>query len=179
MGLDMYLYKRSYVQNWGHTPKEEEHEITVKVGGKIHADIKPERIAYIIEQITHWRKFNALHGWIVENCAAGVDDCSEIYLSTEHIKNLLEILEKVKEIILKSEKTIKVFEDYKGRKYEETSYDCSGEMDAIFPPRSGFFFGSLEIDNYFLQDVEKSIKVFQDCLKDKSGRSQYFYQASW
>jgi len=35
MGLDMYLYKKSYVKNWNHTPDEQKHSITVRIGGKI------------------------------------------------------------------------------------------------------------------------------------------------
>jgi hypothetical protein len=171
MGLNMYLYKRSYVKNWEHTPEEKRHEVTVKVDGEICSRIKPERIAY-------WRKFNALHGWIVANCANGVDECQEIYLSNDSIKNLIEILKEVKEIILKAEKTAKVFEDFTGRQYEEITYNCEDEINFIFPPCAGFYFGSLEIDNSFLKDVEKSIEVFQNCL-DEEGSGEYIYQASW
>ena len=78
MGLDMYLYKKSYVQNWEHTPTENKHTISIKKGGKVRKDIKPERICYITEQIAYWRKFNALHGWFVNECASGVDECQDM-----------------------------------------------------------------------------------------------------
>ena len=58
----MYLYKKTYVQNWEHTSPEKRHTFEIKMGGEIRKDIKPERICYIVEQIAYWRKFNALHG---------------------------------------------------------------------------------------------------------------------
>jgi len=30
MGLDMYLYKKTYVQNWEHQTPEQRHTISVK-----------------------------------------------------------------------------------------------------------------------------------------------------
>ena len=68
----MYLYKKTYVQNWEHTSPEKKHTISIKKGGKVRKDIKPERICYITEQIAYWRKFNALHGWFIENCGGGL-----------------------------------------------------------------------------------------------------------
>jgi len=79
MGLDMYLYKETYVQNWSfHTP-EQKWNITVTKGGE-PSRIRPERICTIIEEIVYWRKFNALHTFIVNNFAGGVDECQKIFL---------------------------------------------------------------------------------------------------
>lgn len=72
MGLEMYLYKHTYVKNFGHLPPEYQHEITVKKGGVVLTDIKSERISYIIEEVASWRKFNAIHGCFVNECANGV-----------------------------------------------------------------------------------------------------------
>jgi len=33
MGLDMNLYKETYVKNWSFTPKEDEHHVNVTRGG--------------------------------------------------------------------------------------------------------------------------------------------------
>jgi hypothetical protein len=45
MGLDMYLYKKTYVQNWEHQTPEQRHTISVKLGDNAREDIKPHRIA--------------------------------------------------------------------------------------------------------------------------------------
>ena len=60
MGLDMYLHKKTYVKNWDHMKPEELHEITVKKGGKVRKDIKPDRINEVVEEVAYWRKANAI-----------------------------------------------------------------------------------------------------------------------
>ena len=44
MGLDMYLYKKTYVKNWEHMSPEELHEISIKKNGVEVSYIKKERI---------------------------------------------------------------------------------------------------------------------------------------
>ncbi len=85
MGLDMYLTKKTYVKNWDHHKPEYRHEITIKQGGKIRDDIKPERICYIEEEVAQWRKANSIHKWFVDNVQNGKDDCRDYYVSHEQI----------------------------------------------------------------------------------------------
>jgi hypothetical protein len=106
MGLDMYLYKKTYVQNWNHTPDERKHTITIMRGGELRTDIKPERISEITESVGYWRKFNALHSWFVQELGDGVDDCKELYFSEDKMKELLEILQKVKNALDNSGKKV-------------------------------------------------------------------------
>ena len=58
MGLDMYLYKKTYVQNWEHNPPEQHHQIEIKRGGVLREDIKPNRICYIIKMFLIKGDFN-------------------------------------------------------------------------------------------------------------------------
>ena len=161
MGLDMYLSKRTYVKNWDHMSDSQKHNITVKQGDKIREDIKPERISYITEEVGYWRKFNALHNYIVQNCADGVDNCQEIEISKDEMKELLEVLIKVhnmKNTLLESGNTEK--------------------LNDLFPTSKGFFFGSTEYDEYYFQDVKDTIELFTELLKEE--KTDYFtYQASW
>ena len=158
MGLDQWLYKKTYVQNWEHQRPEERHEITIKLGGVLREDIRPDKIAYIVEQAGYWRKFNALHGWIVENCAGGIDECQEIELREEDLRELYEALEKVRDLV-KANNTEKVQE--------------------ILPPTSGFFFGSTDINEYYQQEVERTIQVIEQALICVGSDVSYYYQASW
>ena len=161
MGLDMYLSKRTYVKNWDHMSDSQKHNITVKQGDKIREDIKPERISYITEEVGYWRKFNALHNYIVQNCADGVDNCQEIEISKDEMKEILEVLIKVhnmKNTLLESGNTEK--------------------LNDLFPTSKGFFFGSTEYDEYYFQDVKDTIELFTELLKEE--KTDYFtYQASW
>jgi hypothetical protein len=152
MGLDMYLSKKTYVQNWEHTPLSERHNVVVTKNGVIREDIKPRRITYVVEQIAYWRKFNALHGWIVENLANGVDECQEIHLYREQLENLLGILKEIGDDKLKARE--------------------------LMPPTQGFFFGSDVIDEYYFQDVQETIQILEDEL-NSTENGEYVYQASW
>ena len=95
MGLDMYLSKKTYVKNWAHQQKH--HVITVMYDGKMRTDIKPERIAYIEEEIMYWRKQNAIHNWFVENCQDGEDDCRDAYVEIDQLEKLADLCELVLE----------------------------------------------------------------------------------
>jgi hypothetical protein len=151
MGLDMYLHKKTYVKNWNHMSKEEKHQITVKKGGKVRKDIKPERISEITEQVGYWRKFNALHNWFVQNCQGGRDECQETYVSEEKLKELLDAL---KTIAAADAKTAK----------------------KVLPTASGFFFGGTDYDEYYFQDVKETIVLLEELLKEEG---DYYYRASW
>lgn len=161
MGLDMYLSKKTYVKNWRHMTPEELHKITVKKGGKTRKDIKPERISYIVEEVGYWRKFNALHNWFVQNCQGGVDECQESYVSQEKLKTLLESLKKVQSLKPKDgEVTVN----------EE-------KLAEHLPTTSGPFFGGTEYDEYYFQEVDETVKLLEELVKDDEG--YYYYQASW
>jgi hypothetical protein len=190
MGLDMYLNKRTYVKNWSHMDKSELHTVTIKMGGKKRADIKPERVSYIIEEVAYWRKFNALHGWFVTNVADGVDDCKEVYVSHENLMELHETLLKVQEILnaaptVQREVSNGWQTDGNGGIKETTAmilvYDCEEEINEVLPPTPGFFFGSQEIDGWFKQNVDETVTVIGDILKEiEFGySSDYYYEASW
>ena len=156
----MYLYKKTYVQNWEHNPPEQHHQIEIKRGGVLRKDIKPNRICYITEQVAYWRKFNALHGWFINNCGGGVDECQDISVDEEKLKELLETLKEVSSNFTKAEE--------------------------LLPPTQGFFFGSDEVDEYYKEEVNSTIKIIEDLLEENEQSKEYGlysgefeYRASW
>ena len=156
----MYLYKKTYVQNWEHNPPEQQHQIEVKKNGVVRNDIKPNRICYITEQVAYWRKFNALHGWFVNECAGGLDECQNIYVEEDKLVELLETLKKVSD-----------------------NFTLAKEL---LPPVQGFFFGGDEIDEYYKEDVNSTIKIIEELLKEHEQSKEYGlysgdfeYRASW
>ena len=156
----MYLYKKTYVQNWEHNPPEHLHQIEIKRGGVLRTDIKPNRICYITEQVAYWRKFNALHGWFINECGAGVDECQDISVDEEKLKELLETLKEVSSNFTKA--------------------------DELLPPTQGFFFGSDEVDEYYKEEVNSTIKIIEDLLEENEQSKEYGlysgefeYRASW
>lgn len=160
---------------------EEKHKITVKQGNKVRKDIKPERISEIAEEVAYWRKFNALHNWFVQNCADGEDDCREMYVDNEKVKELVDTLKKVKASLDKSKKkTVQVEVGWSNgeKMYEDIEVFADTEVaEELFPTQSGFFFGGTEYDTYYYNEVVDCIKLFEEVLADKRG--DYYYRASW
>lgn len=156
----MYLYKKTYVQNWEHNPSEQQHQIEVKKNGVVRTDIKPNRICYITEQVAYWRKFNALHGWFVNECGGGVDECQNINVDEDKMKELLETLKKVSD-----------------------NFTMAKEL---LPPVQGFFFGGDEVDEYYKEDVNSTIKIIEELLEEHEQSKEhglysgdFEYRASW
>jgi hypothetical protein len=171
MGLDMYLYKRTYVKNWDFMKAEQKVKITIE--GERSANIKTERITYIVEDVAYWRKFNALHGWFVDTCGKGIDECQEIPVSKNDLTNLLELLNEVKSVIDNAKKTLKIEVDWNNVGHSTQVYDCDDLVNKLLPPRKGFFFGSYGID------VSDTIEVLTRILDECDDDSDFYYRASW
>jgi hypothetical protein len=187
MGLDMNLYRESYVKNWEHNGPDRQHTFDIKLGGVTRKDIKPERISYIVEEVAYWRKFNALHSWFVNECGNGEDNCQKIYLGTEKLEELLKLLKEVKLLLDSSELIIKKStESWSGKEIEIAEYACSDEVMELFPTQPGFFFGGTDINEIYKSDVEKTIGIIDTLLKEEEKNDglgfyggEFYYQASW
>jgi len=156
MGLDMYLYKKTYVKNWAFEGPEEKKQVTVKKGGKSIRHIKPKRINFIVEEVSYWRKSNQIHQWFVENVQKGVDDCGEHYLDSNKLKELLNECNAV----IKS----------------------PSDASTILPTTSGFFFGGTEYDKGYMDDIKNTVKQIKELLADEEKynfKGDYFYHSSW
>jgi len=154
MGLDMYLTKKTYVKNWNYMKPEEKHEITIKKGGKIREDIKPERVSEIEEEIMYWRKVNALHAWFVKNVQEGEDDCKSYCVEYEQLKELRDTIRKV----LKNHEL----------------------AEELLPTQVGFFFGGEAYDDYYFSELERTEKVLSEIIKDQRHfGGEVYYQSSW
>ena len=188
MGLDMYLYRRRYIKAWDHQKPEERHTVILKKGGKKIPLIHP---SYIEEEVGYWRKANQIHGWFVENCAGGEDNCQQIEVSTEQLKELLKLCKDV----VDSAKLVpgkldngteyangvetKLYED--GQVIEDTSL-----AKELLPVTAGFFFGNYDeetaYDEWYLKDLKDTIAILEPCLMPSNLEDysvDYYYQASW
>jgi len=146
----MYLYKRLYTKNWDHTPEESRIQVTVVKNNKVLLGF--DNPTYVTTQVAYWRKFNALHGYIVDNYADGEDTCQDIYLSYDDLCDILTLLKEVRDT----------------------------KDSSKLPPTAGLFFGSKNIDEYYWHDLEESINTFEDIIsKEDSEEVDYIYNASW
>lgn len=159
MGLDMYLYKKTYVKRWEHI--QENYQIQITKNGKEVDEIKPERISFIQEEVGYWRKANQIHKWFVDNVQQGEDNYGEYYVEISDLMNLLNICKEIKENPAKAE--------------------------LLLPTQSGFFFGDTNYDEYYFQNIQKTIEIIEALLKeqsfDKNGRAyflgDFYYTSSW
>jgi hypothetical protein len=181
MGLDMYLSKKTYVKQWSHIEPENQYQVEVKKGGEPVTSIKPDRVSYVTEQVGYWRKFNALHNWFVENCQDGRDECQESYVDREKLEELVVTLHEVKNILETSpKKKVQVKNGWSNGEdtfVEIEVVEDSEKLDDLFPTSSGFFFGGTEYDEYYQEQVNETIELITELLKDETG--DYYYQASW
>ena len=60
------------------------------------------------------------------------------------------------------------------------------KAEELLPPTQGFFFGSDEIDEYYKEEVNSTIKIIEDLLEEHELSKQYGlysgdfeYRASW
>jgi len=187
MGLDMYLYRQTYVKYWKHNG-DENYEIKITKKGKPVTNIDPKKIAYIEEEIFYWRKANQIHKWFIDNCADGVDECQRIYVYSSQLKKLMNVCEQVliesKLVpgIVKNGEYANVETDFKlkdnlivGKVIKDFSYAAEH-----LPTAEGFFFGSKEYNEWYYDDVKETLEFLRE-LQDENGEFPgiYYYQASW
>lgn len=154
MGLDMYLSAKRYLSKYF----KESDSGTIESINSLFGLEGDEDGDYGAKEVTfraaYWRKANAIHQWFVENVQDGKDDCNEYFVSKEQLKSLLELCE----LILTNPKKAK----------------------EQLPTTSGFFFGSTEYDEFYMQDIEYTVTRLKRILEDEAfAKAEFYYQASW
>jgi len=187
MGLDMYLSKRTCVKNWDKMTADKRITVTVKRGGKPLPGIDKKRISYVEEDIAYWRKANAIHSWFVKNVQGGVDDCGTYDVTKGQLFELFELVTTV----LKASELVdgKIANGYTMETQPDGTYvkhDCieNGKIvedpkvaHELLPTVEGFFFGSTDYDESYIQDLKDTKKALSQVLKDEGDGFQY--HASW
>lgn len=187
MGLDMYLSKRKYVKNWSHEAKEKHHTITIKRGGKTVSSKLP--IKEVVYEAAYWRKANAIHKWFVDNCQGGEDDCRDAYVSAEQLQELVDLCKKVLATAKTAEGKVQNGTRWTPEGGEEKILEDGititnpEELHKLLPTESGFFFGSTDYDQWYLEDIKSTIEQLEAALSDKGSDgefgAEFTYHSSW
>ena len=156
MGLDMYLYRKEYVSTFAWTQDEKavkEANLHSVIANHFNVDPNMGGI-YVDYCVAYWRKANAIHGWFV-NLDGGTDECQPINVSLDQLKEL---------------------------RYLANSVVLAPAMAGdILPPQSGFFFGSYDIDEWYISDMKNTVDMLDKIISSVSPEDYptFFYQASW
>ena len=162
MGLDMYLERKIYLGGkWDKDIKV----LVLKDNKPLGLDLS--NVEYVTESCGYWRKANAIHQWFVTNVQDGKDDCGEYHVSDEKLQALLELCNKVLA--------------YKDKVLVEKDEKALEQVHELLPTQSGFFFGSLDYDEYYFEYVADTISIITEALKEnaKSNKSSIYYSSSW
>lgn len=110
-------------------------------------------------EVGYWRKANAVHRWFVTHVQGGVDDCG-YYVVQKSDLNRLRIA------------TMKAMEAFN-----------RGDLDACakaLPAQEGFFFGSQDYGEWYLEDLVLTLEIIDDTLLSVDwDRDVLIYRASW
>ena len=50
----------------------------------------------------------------------------------------------------------------------------------VLPPSAGFFFGSTEVDEYYMGDIKETISILEQAIAKTDWEKEIvFYQSSW
>lgn len=174
MGLDMYLSKQTFI-------RQDDRERLELVGAP--STIDPKKVETITEQAGYWRKANAIHRWFVENVQAGQDDCKRYYVSREKLAQLLDTVDAVLASCELVDGTL-----HNGTKYENgnaTPILEPGKIvkdprlaQALLPTTSGFFFGSTDYDQYYVEDLRQTQRILTEALA-ADDTADFYYESSW
>ena len=139
----------------------------------------------IIEQVGYWRKANAVHKWFVDNIQNGEDDCDYYEVTSEQLNELLDICKLIKQqCILTKGKIANGYHFENGKEVpimKDGEYVENPEVAAEYlPTQSGFFFGSTEYDQYYMEDIESTIDILTKVLEETDfDKQMVVYTSSW
>lgn len=156
MGLDMWLNKR----------------------GKSKIEKMPTEVAY-------WRKANQIHKWFVENVQNNIDDCGEYIVPKEKLEELIKVCEEVinnSELIDGKINNGKVYKNGEWEPIVEEGkvIKDSSKAEELLPTANGFFFGSTDYDEYYLNKVQYTLDTLKEILESTNfEESEITYNSSW
>jgi hypothetical protein len=150
MGLDMYLNAERFL--W-HEEREKLQAPLASLASDLgfgFAEIKE-----VTFEAAYWRKANHIHNWFVTNVQGGVDECQKTPVSLEQLVELLRVVTKVLE-------------------------DPETLGPTMLPTQSGFFFGSKEYDEGYVEDLRYTRDRLYEILSNPEAKKfDFYYRASW
>lgn len=173
MGLDMYLVRVPRYES-----KVTPHEIV--------QDIKTSEKLDIVEYVGYWRKANHIHNWFVKNVQDGEDDCCYHKEVTREI--LVDLLQTCTEVLASCELVHgRVRNGWRIQNGVREDIYSDGIIvkdttvaENLLPTCSGFFFGSTDYDEWYVEDIAGTVKIIEGLLSETDFEKQaIYYVSSW
>ena len=148
-------------------------------------DLKKDYWDFDKEEI-YWRKANMVHKFFCDN-GEEIEEQVIYKISKENLQELLDKCNEVlKKVILKEGK-IQNGSTYNSKTgqwepiLEEGKYiENAEEIAEILPTMNGFFFGSTEYDEYYLEDIKYTKEKIENILDTIDfNEEECYYLASW
>jgi len=193
VGLDMYLKAEKYVAGWQHAAEDErnEYDRLVETFGMKDFVEESSPSAFVAFTVGYWRKANHIHSWFVRECQGGVDECQKTDVSIGKLKELRETCLRV----LASTELVPG-EIYAGTIYNKEHPQGHRQIEPgkvladpslaaeLLAPEEGFFFGSVEYDQWYWEDLQATVAIVDRCVAlaaraDKGEWWDFEYQSSW
>ena len=170
MGLDMYLEVRKYVSQYdynnGDRIRTPEFDALQDASGITDLSKFSEFGGMTVSYpVGYWRKANAIHGWFVRECGGGIDECQDIDVPREKLVELREACDSVLRVPANV----------------NWGLEDAASKAGLLPTR-GFFFGSHEMDEWYMQDMKYTIEMLDHVLSivpEDSWHWSFNYRASW
>lgn len=142
------------------------------------------------DEIMYWRKVNSIHRWFVENVQKGVDDCGYYKVEKEQLESLHDICGEILDRVIMAPS--KITNGYSIEKKEDGSFEkiynyidgmiaTNPEVcEELLPTQEGFFFGSTEYNNWYMEDVKRTYYELGILLKLYDFNNyDIYYSSSW
>ena len=137
-------------------------------------------------EVMYWRKANHIHGWF-ERKLKGVDNQVEHAIAYDALEDLLMDCIRVKDSLIAGGTQLKdtvIEEGFKdGERYKKVEprphFKNTKVALELLPPTQGFFFGSDDIDEWYLKDIEETIEKLSTVLSTKEKGERFYYYAWW
>lgn len=152
----------TYISGWTYgSGPEPEYQALIDItgmkpdSGSPHFTVALDGDAFLVRACAiYWRKANHIHRWFVEHCQDGVDDCR--LADPVHPEELAGLVESCREVL-------------------ETPILAA----KLLPTESGFFFGGVEYDEYYIHDTKYTVDRLAEVVQTYPKPLVLRYQSSW
>ena len=140
-------------------------------------DIDTKDLLSMTFEAISYRKANYIHNFFVKNVQNKVDDCGTYSVSREILQKLIDYCKEDLAYLKTLETNVVVNKKpWDNPKFNYNTYLNVDEEKLNLPCISGFFFGSMDYDQYYSDELERTVKVLEEEIIKKGS---FYYNSSW